>query len=273
MKLYFAASFLKEDIDSVGRTGHPDVLFSYHYYGTSAIEQLKEWRKQYKFKLFIDSGAFSAFTSGVKIDLKEYIEFLKQLKPEQYAVLDDLTDPEMTLKNQRTMERAGLTPLPTFHIGEPLKYLDKYLNKYEYMAFGGMVGAQNVDNWLKSIWSYVYKRQPKLKVHGFGLTTQPLIQPYPFYSVDSSSYLATPRYGQLPLWSSKKGTMYNVQYWKYCREHGLNYSKNESMSLEHRDHSIQLSCQTFIQMIKHVNTYQKKTGFAHLTEQYGLFKK
>lgn len=274
MILYFAASSAGKgdaetlgDVDTVGRMGHKHMLFSYHYFGIEWLADFKEWQRKYKFKLFIDSGAFSAFTSGVSIDINEYIYFLKKLKPHQYAVLDDLTDPDLTLRNQAIMEKAGLHPIPTFHVGEPLKYLDDYMKRYDYIALGGMVGAENLETWLKGVWQHIYRTKPRLKVHGFGLTTQGHIQPYPFYSVDSSSYLAPPRFGVVPLWSPGKKVLYNEDYYKVAPE----YKKGTKMSFQDRDKSITMAARSYQTMAKHINEHHKKYKFGHLLKQQTLF--
>ena len=79
-----------------------------------------------KVHLFLDSGAFSAYTLGIEINIYEYIEFIKQHKNiiDMYANLDviatgnTLNDKkyaaEKTLQNQKIMEEAGLSPLPVF---------------------------------------------------------------------------------------------------------------------------------------------------------------
>ncbi len=73
-----------------------------------------------EYRLFLDSGAYSAFRQGVEIDLQAYITFCHEHKDvfEVYAVLDDIRDPRRTWENQQEMERQGLRPLPTYHYGE-----------------------------------------------------------------------------------------------------------------------------------------------------------
>ena len=77
--------------------------------------------------VFLDSGAFSAWTRGVEIDIQKYIEFIKQNQDviTVYANLDVISpgrfsmgtkeSAELTLRNQKIMEQAGLSPLPVFH--------------------------------------------------------------------------------------------------------------------------------------------------------------
>lgn len=160
--------------------------------------------KQCPVELFIDSGAFSAFTQGVKIDLDEYIAFIKQYKDiiTVYANLDVIGDAAGTLANQKRMEKAGLKPLPCFHYGEPIKYLQYYLGRHDYIALGGMVPIDNKDLvvWLDDLYSHYICDEdgmPRVKVHGFGLTSLKLMLRYPWYSVDSTSWVVTGRMGAI----------------------------------------------------------------------------
>lgn len=154
--------------------------------------------------LFIDSGAYSAFTQGVTIDIDEYIAFIKQYKSiiSVYANLDVIGDPAGTLGNQKRMEKAGLKPLPCFHYGEPIKYLRYYLDNYDYLALGGMVpiSTKDLGIWLDNIFAnYICGPDglPRVKIHGFGLTVLKLMLRYPWYSVDSTSWVVTGRLGAI----------------------------------------------------------------------------
>ena len=166
--------------------------------------------------LFLDSGAYSALTQQTTIDIKDYIAFIKEHKKyiDLYANLDVIAeannDPlkakadaaQATLKNQKIMEKAGLNPLPVFHYGEPFDYLEKYLAKYPYIAIGGLVGVPTglICPWLDVVFSkYICdsKGMPKVKVHGFGMTSLVLMLRYPWYSVDSTSWVVTGRMGSI----------------------------------------------------------------------------
>lgn len=175
--------------------------------------------------LFLDSGAFSAFTQGTTIDIEEYISFIKQFEKHftVYANLDVLNDPKATLQNQKIMERAGLHPLPCFHCGEPIKYLLHYLDNYDYIALGGMAtslsgngppSAAMRSSWFDKIFSeYICAPDgmPRVKVHGFGMTSLTLMTRYPWYSVDSTSWVVASRMGQIlvPHTMSKGAYLYD----------------------------------------------------------------
>lgn len=155
-------------------------------------------------RLFLDSGAFSARQQGIHIDLDKYIDFIKQNEPylEVYANLDVIEDAAATLENQKKMEAAGLHPLPCFHVTEPFSYLDYYIENYDYIALGGVatVGAgAALFNWLDQCFSRICdeKGMPKVKVHGFAVTSMRAMQRYPWYSVDSTTWLLTSRMGAI----------------------------------------------------------------------------
>lgn len=174
-----------------------------------------------KVSLFLDSGAFSAFSKGVDININEYISFIKENKDyiEVYANLDVIGDAEATLKNQKIMEKKGLNPLPCFHYGDDIKYLKLYMQENDYIALGGMVpiSSKNLILWLDEIFSYICDNKgiPKVKVHGFGLTSFDLMFRYPWYSVDSTSWVMTGRFGGIlvPKFRNSK-YIYNDAPWK-----------------------------------------------------------
>jgi hypothetical protein len=175
-----------------------------------------------KISLFLDSGAFSAWSKGINIDIQEYIKFIKQHEKyiDVYAVLDDILDPEKTLQNQKIMEKAGLSPLPCFHFGEPIKYLQNYLENYDYVALGGMVpiSSKDLSIWLDELFrDFIcdHKGIPKVKIHGFGLTSLRLMFRYPWYSVDSTSWVMTSRMGGVMVPRYKSGKwIYDENSWK-----------------------------------------------------------
>ena len=159
-------------------------------------------KKHRDLSLFLDSGAYSAFTQNIEIDIDEYIQYIKDNRDciSQYAVLDVIGDAQGTLENQLYMEERGLSPIPCFHYGDDEMYLREYLKKNNYIALGGMVKRPKIqlEYWLDEIWGKYLTNADgtaKLKIHGFGMTFVSLMKRYPWYSVDSTSWVLTGRFG------------------------------------------------------------------------------
>ena len=147
-------------------------------------------------KIFLDSGAFSAYSLGAEIPLELYAEFVKENADiiEMASVLDAIGDPEGTYHNQNKLEKLGCEVLPCFHFGEPLSLCEYYVRNYEYITLGGMVPIPNnkLEVWLDEIWGGILTDRDgyaRTKVHGFGMTGRKLMLKYPWYSVDSSSWV------------------------------------------------------------------------------------
>lgn len=271
MNLYFAAPNNKPDLSDCLKSGHKNFLFSYHYF-KKKITWLKEMREEFKLNFFIDSGAFSAHTQGIDISIDDYIKFLHEFKPELYAGLDNLTSPEKTWENQQIMEAADLKPLPTFHLGaEPIMWLERYIELYDYIALGGMVSSSDTDNWLGKVWSMIWERKPQLKVHGFGQTDYKINLKYPFFSVDSSSQVSGVRFANTYLWSEPKKSIYTTEVWKYLRSKGVDYKKGDPILGDNRTMCTVESCHAFMKMLEHITEIHKTRDFSYLTAQYSMF--
>lgn len=197
-------------LDDREKQGHASIknkLESYHYIGHGRYaDRIRENGDV----VFLDSGAFSAFSLGVEVNLPAYCRWilanLDIVRVEDGAlmasVLDGIGDPLKTYQNQLAMEELGVRPLPCFHYGEDERYLEWYLANYEYITIGGMVpiSTPQLFHWLDRIWNkYLCDGSggARIKVHGFGLTSVPLMQQYPWYSVDSSSWVQIGAHGNI----------------------------------------------------------------------------
>lgn len=214
MKLYLAAVYHNMEIGGNFYRRLPDnekqvvdtiphMLESYHYINN---QRKVEAIRRNGHKVFLDSGAFSAHTLGVDVDIAAYCDYIQRNADviEVASVLDGIGDPLKTWQNQQTMERLGTRPLPCFHYGEDERYLEWYAARYEYITLGGMVpiSTKQLFFWLDRIWDRYLTDgagRPKLKVHGFGLTSIPLMDRYPWFSVDSSSWVQISSVGSILL--------------------------------------------------------------------------
>lgn len=155
-------------------------------------------------KIFLDSGAYSAFTQGVEIDLRDYAQFIYDnqdiiITASNFDVIGAGMAKE-SRKNLKILERelakhgSRIRVQPVHHVKDPDKYLQSYIDEgYDYIFLGGMVpeSTKTLRKWLNRMWGRHLTDahgRPVVKVHGFGLTTESLMIDYPWYSVDSTSW-------------------------------------------------------------------------------------
>lgn len=208
MRIYLAGYYNgKASAYAIERDAYDWFLESYHYINTRRHCAMIRADKR---TIFLDSGAFSAFTQGVEIRLSDYADFVRRNKDILHTVsnLDDLHKNEKkTWENQKALEATlpGTYILPVFHTREDPAWLKKYIDAgYSYIAIGGMVAESNqwLEKWLDDVWDKWLTDDaghPRVKVHGFGLTTFDLMLKYPWFSVDSTRWVLAGRYGTILL--------------------------------------------------------------------------
>lgn len=214
MKIYLAAAYVSYGKDQPPKLrNYPDILESFHYLrtGKTMVESIHRDHREKPRRIFLDSGAYSAFTKGVTITVEEYSSFIHKNREiiDFAANLDDLSSKdknvaaEATWRNQRLLEKAvpkGMYVLPVYHVREDVKHLKRLLDNYEFIAIGGMVpeSIPDLKQILDELWGRYLtdaKGRARIRVHGFGLTTISLLRRYPWYSVDSTSWSAYSRMG------------------------------------------------------------------------------
>jgi len=199
-----------------------------YWYSKNKFEQLiLNWEKRPKgSKLFVDSGAFTAWTKGKSIDVDEYIDFINTYSEhiELYGQIDVIPGDIIKGHTAEQVEEAAAATwenylymrprmkkpeglLYTFHVGEPYRYLEQALEWRDdngqpipYIALGGMVGKPmpTKKSFLDSCFNIIMKSSnPKVKVHAFGMTSFSLLEAYPITSADSTSWIMTGANGNI----------------------------------------------------------------------------
>ena len=201
--------------------------------GRKTINRWIEWTKdQPNSKLFLDSGAYSAHTRGIKIDVDEYIACINELDEHLtlYAQLDTIPGefgkpktlkqlreaPELSWENylymkDRVTSRDKL--LPVFHQGEDFKYLKRMLEyrhedsspiKYIGISPANDIVTSHKDKWFAQVFGVIQNsNNPNVKTHAFGMTSKIQLEKYPFTSADSTSWLGATKFGCLSFENTK----------------------------------------------------------------------
>lgn len=198
------------------RIAYPYDLESYHYIRETA--DAADYFREMKKTVFMDSGAFSMFSVGATVDLGAYADFINDNKDWIHIAsnVDEIgaNKEAESYDNQKTLERLIKPPkgvpldqylCPVHHARDDDKWLRKYIAEgYPYIFLGGMVAESTayLRGWLDHVWDKYLTHKDgtsKLKIHGFGMTTLELMERYPWYSVDSSSWVQVSRFGGILL--------------------------------------------------------------------------
>lgn len=179
-----------------------------------------------KGKLLIDSGAHSAHTKGIKLDLEEYIGFVNDNidKMSLYVQVDKipgiyrkpktakdwLEAPQISWENylymrERSKDFSKL--IPVFHQGEDFKWLQ---NLCEYKDSNGLqipyiglsprgdVSLKDKYKFCSECFSYIQQSSnPNIKTHAFGATSLSMLERLPFTSADSTTWVLVSAFGQV----------------------------------------------------------------------------
>lgn len=219
MKIYLA-----EPGDDIRTMSHRErivrplrLLLSYHYYKKEEHLDalLAKHFGEMRVDVFADSGAWSAWSIGKPINEAEYVAWVQRWQHLFTAVagpdvIGDAVETHAATVRMIAQVR-GVPVLPVFHVGEPWDYVKRYADLGDYIAFGGMVPYVRerplLNAWCRKAFSLIPKTT---RVHGFGMTTFPVLLEHPWYSVDSSSWTFGFRTGLMRLFDETKGKVVGV---------------------------------------------------------------
>ena len=216
MYIFFVAGS-KTYLDLLREQGVENILISYFYMKKSERYSLLE-KLEFK-RIFLDSGAFTAQQTGKTIKVSEYGGFLEWNKNKIYCAANfDFGTLEQQAENQIELEKY-YPVFPVFHhaeyVGKTYRYLlEEFCQKYDLIALGGMNNVRLSKNELQSYldWCFsIIMKYPKVRVHGFGQTNPELLKRYPFFSVDSTSWLTPARFGTNLVWKNFRASTLNYK--------------------------------------------------------------
>lgn len=148
-----------------------------------------------------------------------YASFIRKMegKVDFFATVDAISNPDLTWEIQRFFEEEhGVQPVPIVHCHTPMKYVDRYVEsgKYDLLGVGGLgqgISRHEYFRWGDEFFTHICPESngylPVIKTHGFAMTSWELICRWPWWSVDSATWVKLSAYGWLyiPRWSDTKG--------------------------------------------------------------------
>lgn len=207
---------------------------------------------------FLDSGAHSLYSNHVikrkhekrkdKWDyyrsadfdayVESYIDFINTHRADidYYATIDVIFNPSLSWKILKRLEKAGLNPVPVIHYGTDMKWVRRYLDAgYTFLGIGGLgqeVTANQYYSWADQLFSVLCPksndRLPLVRTHGFAMTSWALLRRYPWWSVDSASWIKSAAYGGIYVPRKKNGVhSFEVQPISVCMSgQSSSYARN-----------------------------------------------
>lgn len=177
-------------------------------------------------KLLVDSGAHSAHTKGIQLDLEEYIGFVNDNidKMTLYVQVDkipgvyrmpktakDWADaPRLSWENYLYMREKSKDPnklIPVFHQGEDFKWLENMCNytfsdgthiPYIGLSPRGDVSLSAKYDFSAECFAVIQRsKNPNVKTHAFGATSLEMLERLPYTSADSTTWVLVSAYGQV----------------------------------------------------------------------------
>lgn len=147
---------------------------------------------------FIKSAEFRQY-------LADYLDFISKTQHlfTFHVTLDVIHNAKASWEIYKEITEAnGFKVLPVFHSASELTWLKKYMDTTDYIGVGGLSKEVHKKYWLpkgKKIWELICdsKGIPRVKVHGFAVTSFDLLIRYPWYSVDSTTAFTFARMGAI----------------------------------------------------------------------------
>lgn len=156
------------------------------------------------FNFLLDSGAFTFMQkakNGIIWDdyIKRYADFINEKNIDLFFELDIdniVGIKEVERLRDKLENLTNKKSIPVFHKSRGLEYWHKIIKNYNYVAIGGIV-TREIKPKEYNFFTYFLKtaKENNCKVHGLGFTNLQGLKKYPFYSVDSTSWVSGNKFG------------------------------------------------------------------------------
>ena len=220
-KLIFLAGVENEALrEHVYRAGIRDILVSYFYLRNRSLATIEEQLQRFD-NVILDSGGFTFIqaakkgaaiaNSEIEEYTKGYIEFCDKMKHcFNYAFEMDMTWQVSTAyRNAHIAELRdrGVRVVPIVHDSVIDSLEENGFYDSQIVAFAGKMTGGASGEKMKTILDF---EKRGVLVHGLAATDEASINRVPYFSVDSSSWVAGGKYGLTYIWNGNKITVYDA---------------------------------------------------------------
>lgn len=207
----------------------------------------------------LDSGGFTARKQGTLINVEDYANYLNAFDVKVAFNLDTM-DVEQTLSNQSYLEKNTKTYIiPVYHYSEFIqpKYrdlIDDYAKNYPYISLGGTAeGVTGVSKNKLAFFDFCFRKVGvSVKIHGLAVTSFRLMLRYPWFSVDSTSWLAAESFGKFI--DFKNGKFFGLN------SHRVDRKVTDPRQLVSKEYRLIKSIEAYIKAEKYVTDHWQTRG-------------
>lgn len=259
MKLFFAGAESQKFAQVLIRNGVSAILESAYYL------DYKNLPNRFGFADYLlDSGGYTALMKNIPLDLKRYIDFINQYQP-KYALALDVPDPMVSLANTYELKKSTqATIIPVYHDFDYFNksttyFLEKYCADFDFIAIGGLTRTNFSKENLIEFGNFIFsKTRNKIRVHGLAVTTLNLCLRFPFYSVDSTTWLSCMRFGHIL--DFKNGGIVSSLGPRGLAKRENREDKKDFTTTMNNDQKLDSNVKTFLKMNDHVTDIWKSRG-------------
>tara|TARA_R100001530_G_scaffold119534_2_gene86713 strand:+ start:814 stop:1596 length:783 start_codon:yes stop_codon:yes gene_type:complete len=255
MKLYFAG-ITQTDYQVLKKLKVKNFLMSYYYVKN-------KWFFNEDDNVLLDSGGYTARMQGVEIDVKKYAEFINTHKIKLAFELDTQSKKETLYNREYLQKNTNTKIIPVYHLSDfengDKKYLYNMLDEFDFISVGGVAGLKSGKNKEQVLYDFVFSNtRDKYKVHGLGITGNEPLKKYPWYSVDSTTWMAGRRFNE-----------YNDfdEFGNCKRVVNFNKLKKDQVTITSFIHNqktpeqkVEVSIRSFIKLEKYITRLWEKKG-------------
>jgi hypothetical protein len=132
--------------------------------------------------------------------VESYVDYVKHEKRkwDWYVNFDYVQHAPTCYTMLKQLEKMGIHPVPVYHAGDPLSWFERYCEEGYKLIGIGIVGKKGYDT-RRYFYDKIFNIAAKhgVLLHGFAMTALSLMYMYPWYSVDSATWLKVAIYGSL----------------------------------------------------------------------------
>lgn len=216
--IFFAGSQAKELDEMIAQNNYCRLFSQLGEWGgiLQWVENIKNGKT--KSKLMVDSGAYSAKTQGIEINLQEYVDKINKVGEYIYcfANLDVIPNSSSHEDVYNSAKRGweNFMYIQThckypnkcmfvYHRHDPTEFLDCAIAYYKnnpnlrYFALGGLVALPSTFDFVRDVCEKIKRELPYVKIHLFGYTRLNKLPYFNADSTDSTTWLQTGALGYI----------------------------------------------------------------------------